>query len=154
MSPRPLTTTLLALLFLVPGCRSTPDAPPLSDDPALNAFAEQVGADLEAHAWQALIDAAEPAHYRTQVVEHGMPEPQYVAELLGLHHVDNDISRGERVEWSDLERIESVELDALSTTGPRSTLTGAVRLRDGSTLELRASIVRSDGGHALTGGVG
>lgn len=97
---------------------------------------------------------ADPAHYRTQVVEHGMAEPQYVAELFGLHRVDNNIKRGERVEWSDLERIDSVELERISTTAGALRLVGTVTLRDGSTLQLRARVARDEGRYVLTGGVG
>lgn len=83
-----------------------------------------------------------------------MSEPQYIAELFGLHHVGNTIKRGPRVEWSDLERIESAELERISTTGGSPRLTGTVTLRDGSTLELRARVERQEGRYVLTGGVG
>lgn len=145
---------VLPLLILCAACRSTPDPPPLTDDPELNAFVRQVAADLEAHDWQEIIGVADPDHYRIQVEEHGMPEPQYVAELLGLHRVGNDIKRGERVEWSDLERIEAVELHSLSRRVTRSTLAGTATLADGSTLSIRASVEQDGGDYVLTGGVG
>lgn len=154
--PHPATAPrwLLAALLLLPACRSTPEPPPLSEDSALNAFARQVQGDLEAHAWGDLIAAAQESHYRTQVVEHGMSEPQYVAELFGLHRVGNSIERGEEIRWADLERIEAVELTSLSRSGGAATLEGRVRLRDGTTLELRSRVTREEGRYVLTGGVG
>lgn len=154
MIRRPGTVLFFLLLLLGTACRSSPEPPPLTEDPELEAFARQVAADLEDHAWQELIAAARDGHYRIQVVEHGMAEPQYVAELFGLHRVDNNIRRGSRVEWSDLERIESVELERISTTGSNRQLVGTVRLRDGSTLALRAQVARERGRYVLTGGVG
>lgn len=149
------TRAILLLLLIAAACRSSPGPPPLTSEPELDAFARQVEADLEAHAWQDLIAAAADDHYRTQVVEHGMAEPQYIAELFGLHRVGNDIKRGQQVEWSDLERIESVELERISTTGARRHLTGTVTLRNRSRLELQAHVARDDEGrYVLTGGVG
>ncbi len=149
-----LLLLLLLLLLPVTACRSSTERPPLTDQPELEAFARQVEAALEAHAWQDLIDAAARDHYRTQVVDHGMPEPQYVAELFGLHRVGNTIRRGQQVGWSDLERIESVELDRITTTTRGSRLIGAVTLRNGSTLSLQAQIERVEDRFVLTGGVG
>lgn len=155
MLQQPRTRVLLLLLLLGTACRSSPEPPPpLSDRPELNAFAREVEAAIERHAWRDVIAAASPEHYRTQVTEHGMPEAQYVAELFGLHRVDNSIKRGQRVEWSDLERVEDVELERITTIGPDRQLVGTVTLRDGTTLELRAQITREEGEYVLTGGVG
>lgn len=146
---------LLVLLVLLPSaCGSAREAPALTADAELEAFARRVTAELESHDWRAVIDAAQQDHYRTQVVEHGMGEAQYVAELFGLHRVDNTIKRGERVGWSDLERIESVELERISTTGSDPQLVGTVTLRDGITLAFRARVTREDGRYVLTGGLG
>ena len=143
-----------ALLVLAAGCATTPQQQPLAEDPELDRFARQVARDLEAHRWQDLLAAADPDHHRTQVVDHGMPEAQYVAELFGLHSVGNNIERGERPEWADLERIRIVELDALDTEAHPHSLEGTVTLDDGSTLRLRAQVAREDGSYVLTGGVG
>lgn len=154
MLPRPITSLTLLFLLSLPGCRSTPESPPITGDAELSAFARQVEADLEAHAWQEILAHAQRSHYGTQVEEHGMSEPQYLAELFGLHRVGNDIKRGQRVEWSDLERIESVRLESVSPSGGDQILTGTVTLRDGSTRALRARIAREGGRLVLTGGVG
>lgn len=135
-------------------CASAPEAPPLSADPELDAFARQVERHLEEHAWQELLAVSDPDHYRVQVVEHGMPEPQYVAELFGLHSVGNSIERGATLAWADLERIGSVELHEMERSGDAHRLTGTVSLDDGGTLELQARIRRTDGRYVLTGGVG
>lgn len=157
-STRPLLLLLpllpLLLLLAAAGCRSTPETPSLTDDAELDAFARQVEADLEAHRWRDLIALAHPAHYRAQVFDHGMGEAQYIAELFGLHHVGNNIKRGERVQWTDLERIAEVDLERITTTTGSPRLVGTVTLRDGSTLTLRAQAAREGGRHVLTGGVG
>ncbi len=97
---------------------------------------------------------ADTSHYRTQVIELGLGEPQYVAELFGLHRVDNDIKRGEVVQWSDLERIESVRMRELTPINGQYRLEGSVILEDGSDLELQSLIGRSEDRYVLTGGVG
>lgn len=146
--------TAVVLVLFNTGCASAPEQPPLTSDAELNTFVRAVERSLEEHAWQEILAAADPSHYRTQVVEHGMPEPQYVAELFGLHRVDNNIKQGDRIEWSDLERIQSVELNSLSATGPPYALTGTIILADGSTLQLQAQITEAQGRYVLTGALG
>jgi hypothetical protein len=150
-----LLTTLAGIALLVTaGCQPRPPAPQLSPDPGLNAFVQELEQALETHAWNDVLEVADPSHRRVQVTEHGMPEPQYVAELFGLHRVGNDIRRGPGVTWSDLERIEAVEFHELSPAGDRYDLTGEVRLDGGETLRLHAWIVRIDGRFRLTGAFG
>jgi hypothetical protein len=140
--------------LLLWACAHLPEADPLSRNPELNSFAREIGRDLEAHQWQSILVAADSDHFRIQVVEGGMGEPQYVAELFGLHHVDNNIRRGDSVAWADLERIESVDLQRIEQVGDRYRLSGSVRLRDGTTLDLQAQILERNGRYRLTGGVG
>ena len=83
-----------------------------------------------------------------------MSEPQYLAELFGLHRLDNDIRRGQRVAWSDLERIRSVRWESISAAGAHHALTGTVTFQDGSTLDLQARVAREGERFVLTGGVG
>jgi hypothetical protein len=146
------TTTLL--LLLAAGCATTPPPAPLTGDEELDAFAREVERNLENHAWQSLLARADPEHYRIQVVDGGMPEPQYLAELFGLHRVDNDIGGGEPIGWEHLARIDAVHLESLSDTEPRRHLTGVVTLDDGSSLRLDAQITEVQGRRVLTGGVG
>jgi hypothetical protein len=77
-----------------------------------------------------------------------------VAELFGLHDVDNTIGVGDGIRWEDLERVERVELHGLAGSGDRYTLTGRVILTGGATLRLRASVVGAGGAFRLTGAVG
>lgn len=151
---RAASALVLMALAGFASCASRPEAPPLTEDAELDAFARDVGRKLEAHAWRDIIGAADPEHYRTQVTEGGMGEPQYVAELFGLYGVENNIRRGERASWADLERIESVELERIEEVGDRRYLIGRVLLRDGTAMDLRATIVERNGRHRLTGGVG
>jgi hypothetical protein len=152
---RTLLTSLAGIALLVTAsCQPRPPAPRLSPDPELNAFVRELEQALETHAWNDVLEDADPTHRRVQVIEHGMPEPQYVAELFGMHRVGNDIRLGSGVTWSDLERIEAVEFHELSPAGDRYDLTGDVRLAGGETLRLHAWIVRVDGRFRLTGGFG
>jgi hypothetical protein len=135
-------------------CGSHAPGPPLSPDPSLNAFVQQVAADMETHTWRGLLAVADPEHHRVQVTELGMSEAQYVAELLGLHDADNDIGSCDGIRWEDLERIEHVELHGLDGDGDHYTLTGRIRLTGGETLRLRAFVVRAGGAWQLTGDSG
>ena len=151
-----MTRNYLAVLLLIPlaaGCTPRGSAL-LSDEPGLNAFVREAARSLEAHDWQQILAIADRNHYRTQVVEHGMGEPQYVAELFGLHRADNDLKRGEAVRWSDLERIASVELQSVTSQGEQHLLTGIVTLEGGHTLALQARVERVQDRFVLTGAVG
>lgn len=144
---------LLLLMSLAASC--VPRGPvPIADDPELNAFVRDVEGQLEAHAWQEILGAVEESHYQTQVVDHGMGEPQYLAELFGLHHVENDIKQGDIVQWSDLERIQAVDIQELTPVDETYRLIGAVTLEDGTTLDLQARVSRVQGRYVLTGAVG
>lgn len=145
--------TALVMMFCAAGCAPRSPAP-LTEDPGLNSFAQHVAHRLEAHAWQDILAATDQEHYQTQVVEHGMGEPQYVAELFGLHRVGNNIKRGDVVQWADLERIESVELQELTHRSGEQQLRGSVTLGDGTSLQLQARVVEVQDGFVLTGGVG
>lgn len=144
---------LSSAILLASSC-ATRDGATLTDDPALSSFLERVATNLEDHQWGAVIDRADPDHYRTQVKEVGLPEPQYIAELFGLHSSGNNIETGERPSWNDLERIETVEWTDVERSQDRIRAFGTARLTDGSTLNLQAQIVEGDGEFRLTGGVG
>lgn len=148
---RVLYAVLLPLVFTL-GCATAPV--PLSSDPGLDRFLRTVERQLEEHAWRSIIDSADRSHYRAQVEEHGMPEPQYIAELFGLHRVDNNIKRGDAVDWEDLQRIRSVELHEVTRRGGTDAITGTVVLDDGLQLELNARVERRDDRYVLTGALG
>ncbi|MEX2584523.1 MAG: hypothetical protein WD766_14740 [Gemmatimonadota bacterium] len=148
--------TLLLLIAVPAGCAlisGEPEEEPFRAED-LEAFTERIRESFAVHEWQALLAAADPEHYRTQVVELGMDEPQYVAELFGLHTVNNTIQEGDTLEWSDLERTESVSLRPASDEGPPYRLIGTVILENGERLEIDATAIRIRGRFALTGGVG
>lgn len=143
------------VLLCVAGCASQQSAVRLSDDARLNAFLEDVREEVEGHAWDQVLAWADSAHYRIQVLEHGMSEPQYVAELFGVHMVDNDIGDGEPIEWTHLNRIESLRINALE--GSRSDgweAQGLALLNDGSRLNIRMHITSRNGAYRLTGALG
>lgn len=149
-----LSSSAALLLVAATACQGRAPVAQLTPDPRLNGFVQSLEQALEAHAWEEIIGRADSTHHRIQVVEHGMPEAQYVAELFGLHRVGNNIRQGSSVTWSDLERIESVRLHELTREQDRHTLTGEVLLIDGETLQLRAWIVEGDGHLRLTGALG
>lgn len=144
---------LSAALLLASSC-ATRDGATLTDDPALSSFLERIGTHLENHQWDAVIDQADPDHYRTQVQEVGLSEPQYIAELFGLHSPGNNIETGERPSRADLERIDTVEWTDVERSGDRIRAVGTARLNDGTSMNLQAQIVERDGDFRLTGGVG
>lgn len=149
MLNRLLSAALMILMIVA--CASSPD--PLTSDADLNRFLRTLERSIERHEWKQIIEVADAEHYRRQVVEHGMPEAQYVAELFGLHHVDNNIRTGERITWSDLQRIDTVDLVSVSDEQPRR-LDGTVILSDGQRLRLSAMIERSGEEWMLTGASG
>lgn len=144
-----------ALLLLVAGCASQRQQIRLSDDERLNSFLEDVREAVETHAWEDLLEAADDEHHRLQVVEMGMSEPQYLAELLGLHMVDNDIGDGEAIEWEHLDGIETLRFDELDDRAPRAwVVRGYTVLADGRRLDVQADVVQRNGRYQLRGGVG
>lgn len=147
------TSMLLGVLLvmLVAACATRPAG--VTSDPDLALFLRTVERSLERHDWAQIIAMADRNHYQTQVLEHGMSEPQYIAELFGLHSIDNNIRTGDRVSWSDLQRIDSIQLDAVDD-GRLRHLRGSVMLQDGERLELNAMIEESDRGYVLTAGFG
>lgn len=147
------------LLFLIAGSggcalfTGEPEEEPFRAED-LETFTERIRESFALHDWQALLSAADPEHYRTQVVELGMDEPQYVAELFGLHTVNNTIQEGDTLDWSDLERTESVSLRPAGEDGPPYRLIGTAILQNGERLQIDATAIRVRGRFALTGGVG
>lgn len=146
---------------------------------ALSGFVREIQDDVALKRWHALGAKASAETYRRQVVDgfpddaasargelasETMTEGQFVAELLGLHSVGNNISRGEM--WSndaDLDRLVSARLEIPSADAEASDLSGRRvysvegegRLDDGSTLKIRMRIYADeDGSLHIGGGVG
>lgn len=140
---------LVAVVALLASCR-TADVQPLSSNQELNRFARQVESAIEAHDWDQIIEMSDREIYREKVVEHGMPEPQFVAELFGLHRTGNNIETDGRPSRADLARIEAVELESIDTAPTPHLLHGSVTLSDGSTLDLEARIAPAGDRWVLT----
>ncbi len=146
---------------------------------ALSGFWREIQEDVAQKRWHALALKASAETYRRQVVDgfpddeasargerasQTMTEGQFVAELLGLHSVGNNISRSEL--WSDdhdLDRLASAKLE-LPTADPEASdlggrrvydVEGEGRLDDGSTLKVRLRLCADpDGSLHIGGGVG
>ncbi|MEX2569744.1 MAG: hypothetical protein WD737_00460 [Gemmatimonadota bacterium] len=158
-TPIPLTAMYriaLAATLVLGACirigGSEPEPRQRADD--VETLVAHLQEDVEAHTWQNILSMSDPAHYRIQVVEMGIPEPQYVAELLGLHGSDNDIQEGDTLDWADLERISTVSIQAPSNDEPPYRLSGTAVLDDGSTLRLDVQVSEIRGRFVFTGGVG
>jgi hypothetical protein len=144
------------VLVLLSGCALFPRGDPeqTSARTDLTSFTEEVRDAIAIHEWQTILSFSDPLHYRTQVVDLGIDEAQYIAELFGLHQTDNEIQDGDELDWEDLERIESVLLAPSDAVGPPYVLSGTATLTTGEQLQLRADVTVVQGRLVLTGGVG
>ncbi len=146
---------LCSLLLLLAACASQRETIRLAEDARLNHFLEDVRGNLESHLWEEILATADSAHYAIQVDEMGIPEPQYVAELFGLHRVGNNIGGGDPIQWADLNRIETVHLTSLEVDDPGGwSVRGEALLKDGSRLNVHMMIIPRGQRFRLTGGVG
>lgn len=146
---------LVLATVLLAGCASERTQIRLSDDDRMNAFLEDVRDDVEEHAWERVLEAADNKHHSVQVLEMGMSEPQYVAELFGLHMVDNNIGGGEPIEWDHLRRINALRFETLEASAPHEWIArGHVELDGGERLDVEAIITQREGAYRLSGAVG
>jgi hypothetical protein len=117
----------------------------------LASFVSLVREDLENHAWQALLVASDPTYYRTEVVDGNKPEPQYLAELLGLDREGNMIQDGDTLEWADFSRIKLVTLAPAEDETPPFLVLGVATLESGETRSLELLVTTVQGRYVLTG---
>lgn len=143
---------LASFAALVAGCALVPE--PEVEDRAnpddVDGFARQVRENLQDHEWQALLASSNPGYFREQVVENGIPEPWYLARLLGLTDADNNIQSGDELGWDDLDRIVIATLAPTGSDGPPYHYTGLATLLDGTELSLNAWVSRVQGRFVLT----
>lgn len=109
-------------------------------------FVDELTGAIEAHRWEEVIAFASPDHYMTQVGDFGMPEDQYILELLGLGFVDNNLD--------ELNLISEIEFEEWYLDDPFLILEGEVTARDGSRLRAQVMLYWSYSGIYLTGAVG
>lgn len=130
----------LAALLALGACAlfSSPNPEGRSRPEDVETFVRYVQEDIIAHAWQTLLSSSDPADYRRRVVEGGLEETVYLAELLGLRREGNDIQDGEELEWEDFDRIESASLAVAEDGGSR--VTGTVTLATGETLQVEFEV--------------
>ena len=110
---------------------------------------------VEAHAWGEVFARCDPAHVDTQVGSFGMSRPQYLAEALGLHDVDNDIGGDTTITEAHLDRIRRVWFDAAEGHGAELRVSGHSLVGGRGWMRIVVQLVRGDDGRWwITGAVG
>ncbi len=118
------------------------------------ALVDAIGALVAKHDWKAVLAHCDPSHYKVQVDQMGMGEPQYVAEALGLHAVGNSIAGESGIAWDDINRISKIEVASFTGSADWLEAHGSVTLSDGSTLKLTFVLVRAGERWFISGAVG
>lgn len=124
----------------------------LSENPQMNSFLKKIENALNTHSWQDIIEAARPDNYRMQVVEFGMNESQYIAELFSLSGITKSLERIKVVYF--IHKIELKKEKVLSGFDEYYNILGTVVLYDNTYLRLSVRVVKENGRYWLTGGVG
>ena len=122
----------------------------------LNEFLSALKIEIEQHDWKAVTKRADPVHYNTKVFDVGLSKAQYIAELLGLHAVNNNINQDETTElnYEDLNRIKEIIITSTQKNAKLVTVRGVVILKDGHKLNLHIELTEFAGSYLLTGAVG
>lgn len=122
--------------------------------PRAVAFYAQVRKLVERHKWPAVLKLCDPQHLKTQR-DMGMGDAQYIAELLGLHSVKNDISRGGKLGFAELGRIVKVVIKSYKVDRAGFVYAhGFVVLRNRAKLKLEMMARRLGTRYVLFGAVG
>lgn len=147
------THTVRCTAGATPACTRTPL--PALEGPLADFFGRLERA-TERHDWKALLALAAPEHRREQIDRLGMTEPTYLAELLGMHYVDNSIGGDDgRVTVEDLDTIRGVEVTDLARTEHETyEATGWVTLTTGGRLRLTLRLRRAGERLVLFGALG
>ena len=136
-----------------PTCTRT--ALPATTNRDLADFLAQVTRAARAHDWPALLALCSAEHRAAQLGQLGMAEPAYLAEILGLHYVDNTINDGEPVTLDALATIAGLEVTDLATTARGSfELTGWVMRTTRPRLRLTLRVRREGARLVLFGALG
>lgn len=78
-----------------------------------------------------------------------------MAELFGLHMVDNNIGGGEPIEWDHLRRINALRFETLEASAPREWVARGYVVLDGEEqLDVEAIITQREDAYRLSGAVG
>ena len=115
-------------------------------------FVKRVKNVVEQHQWGKLLRMTDTANRRIQLGQFGIGKPQYLAEILGLHNVGNSIQTGEKISYSDLNRIRKLKVD--KSTIRTGSVNGKAILQDGKKLDVNFLITKPKKRYVLTGGVG
>lgn len=131
-------------------------SPSLAQEVPVETFVREVAELAEKHAWNAIVERADDAHRATQLHQMGMSTEQYVAELLGLHRVDNSIdAMDDGVDARDLARIQDVLVEEVALVGDVFEARGVVVLKGGARLTFTLIVTTPpDGTFRLSGAVG
>ncbi len=130
--------------------------PSIKHEQELQKFLGEIKKDVEAHNWENIFAKSSKKHYLAQF-KAGIKPPQYAAEILGIHSVDNNIVSGDKkVEYADLNKLQKVGFQTISFDEAQKNIvvTGKASLNDKSKLNVTLFIEVVDGKYALTGAVG
>lgn len=121
-------------------------------------MADKVARSVDQGSWISLARYADPGHKKTQK-DLGVTTPQYIAELLGLHSVGNNLDDGDGITADDMSRLRDLSFTRAERTSPDVvTLFGEARVDvDGEQRTMRAQIdidISNPGKMRLTGAVG
>lgn len=144
---------LAAISFALCGsCALLPREPSTEPDSQadLDSFVESVRQDFEAHEWQNLLSASDPALYENVVVAGEVEEVRYLADLFGLTEPGNTIQEGDTLEWADLDRVTTVALAPVAGDELPHRATGFITLESMEELDLETWVTQVQGRYVLT----
>lgn len=121
-------------------------------DAALADFLDRVARAAEAHDWPGLLALADADHRAAQMEQGGQDRATYLAELLGVHTIDNLL--GDPITDAELATIARLEIVEVATDDSgQHAVSGWVVLTGGKRLRL-SMLVTAGPTHALTGALG
>lgn len=148
--------TFISCKTIAQTAKSTDKQEVVEKNEDLQEFVNALKHDIEQHYWESIFSKAAPGHYKTQVFEVGIKKYQYIAEALGLNHVQNNIRLDDQpISKEHLNQIKKVTFDPIKEEQENWLhLTGKVGLTDGRTLALNITIQVVSGRYLLSGAVG
>ncbi len=119
-------------------------------------FLDQVKANVEQKDWGSIFAKCSKAHYKTQVVDMKISPTQYIAELFGLHRVDNSIANEKgKITYDELRTMQTINYQSIAFDGTIITIKGKALMEDGSEMDMEMMLkVDVNGEYKLTGAVG
>ncbi len=130
--------------------------PAIDHQTKLMPFLEEVKQSVEEKNWASIFAKCSKDHYKTQVGKMKIAPTQYLAELFGLHMVDNSIANEKgKITYDELRRIQTFNYKSMAFNGNFITINGTALMDDGTEMKMNMMIqVVLNGDYKLTGAVG